>query len=263
MTAPKPMDPVRLDAALETAQAVLRETLHGSPPVETTMELATALLACKADRDYHARLLADVLAVIHGDGGQRMDSVGVEQAVADAQARWHERDTEAVRVQHAARVDRLLGQVERAESERDETRAEVRRLEAMLIARQDAELEAGPPSEMELRLLDATREVARLRARVRVEAEDVERAGVTPAKCDAYMQSQGWEKMDEGGWAPATWERDADLTKRPMKARDEILADIAFGWDNYVAECIDGIVAHGDRCGLDILDEMAALEVGS
>jgi hypothetical protein len=60
-----------------------------------------------------------------------------------------------------------------------EQRAEVERLSDMLIARQDAELAAGPPSEMDLRLLHATREVTQLRARV--EADDVEREAVACA----------------------------------------------------------------------------------
>lgn len=106
-------------------------------------------------------------------------------------------------------------------------------------------------------------EVTRLRARVRVEAEDVERAGVTPTRCDAYMRAHGWDKTDDGGWGPAAWERAADLTKRPIKANVEILADVAFGPENYVAECIQGLAELAERPCLDILDEMAAMPLES
>jgi hypothetical protein len=106
--------------------------------------------------------------------------------------------------------------------------------------------------ELEALLADFDRlvaEIARLRARVRVEAEDVDRAGVTHERCDAYLAANGWTKTDDGGWGPAVWERNDG----------RLLADIAFGWENYVAECIQDLAELAERPGLDILDEMAAV----
>ena len=37
-----------------------------------------------------SRLLSNLLAVIHGDGGHHEAEVGTEQAVADAIEKWHE-----------------------------------------------------------------------------------------------------------------------------------------------------------------------------
>jgi hypothetical protein len=115
----------------------------------------------------------------------------------------------------------------------------------LLIARQDAELEAGPPSEMELRLLHATREIARLRARVRVESEDVERAGVT------------WERFV--AWA------EAGHTEMHANVRGNVTEDAPItspGRACYIADEINWMVETCDpgMCGLDILDEMAAAE---
>jgi hypothetical protein len=118
-------------------------------------------------------------------------------------------------------------------ADRDHHAAEAAQLNAMIIARQDAELAAGPPSEMELRLLHATREVARLRARVRVEAEDVERAGVT------------WERA-------RAW-RDAHGVGSSLLCSDR----------ESIAWYIGTQAVALQRCGLDILDEMAAMEVPS
>lgn len=139
-------------------------------------------------------------------------------------------------------VESLRERAEAAETDLELAGAEIRRLRAHALA------EA---------------EIARLRSRVRVEAEDVERARVTPVKCDAYMRAHGWEKTDEGARSWVTWEREADLSKRPVKRYDKILADVCFGPEVYVAECIEGLVKNHHGVGLDILDEMAALEVQS
>jgi hypothetical protein len=189
-------------------------------------------------------------------------------------------------------------------ADRDYHAAEAAQLNAMVIARQDAELAAGPPSEMDLRLLHATREVARLRARVdeaeaamaeetrrasamqherdeyaadnelwrsealrlrarvRVEAEDVERAGVTRLHVDAWLRANGWTPTTETGWkgfsdgtttGTQTW-RPAPYDPRGVSVEDrERLVGTA---DN-----VRTMAYHFNRPGLDILDEMAAMEV--
>ncbi len=152
-------------------------------------------------------LLLNLLAVIHRDGGQHTDAVGIAQSVEDAEARYyalataeHEHLTEtaglvsnanAVREQHSARVDRLLGQVEAL-----------------------------------------TAEVKRLRARVRVETKDVERAAVS------------WDQLER--WVAVSGSSDIvqSLSGRSMTLRD----------------AINCIAARVSRPGLDILDEIAATE---
>lgn len=95
-------------------------------------------------------------------------------------------------------------------------------------------------------------EVARLRARVRVEAGDVERAGVTRAHVEAWLRANGWAPSPREGtvFGPngrgSMWraiERDArgvELYERGM-----------------LHESINAAAYHFQRPGLDILDEMA------
>lgn len=87
---PKPMDPERLGRVRSHVTAAMADApLSGDgaewstiPGVPTSM--VAALLA---DRDYHAQQLGDLLAVVHRDGGQHTDEVGLAQSVADAKAR--------------------------------------------------------------------------------------------------------------------------------------------------------------------------------
>ena len=75
----------------------------------------------------------------------------------------------------------------------------------------------------------AEAEVARLRSRVRVEAEDVERAGVTWAHIDAWLSMRG-EFASGGRWCS-------------------------------IAVYVRALADELSRPGLDILDEMARMEV--
>lgn len=150
------------------------------------------------------RLLLSLLAVIHRDGGQHTDAFGLAQSVADAKAKvlaLHEVDD--------GYLTEAAGLVSNAAAVREQHTARVDRL----LARTET-LEA---------------EVARLRARVRVEAEDVERAGVT------WLHAETW-KLQRG----RTWARGRHVT----------------------IEFVVNIMAESEgRPGLDILDEMAAMEV--
>jgi hypothetical protein len=79
---------------------------------------------------------------------------------------------------------------------------------------------------------EARAEVSRLRARVRVEAEDVERAGVTWADIDAWL-----------------------LRDYP----DIDLCCVHLTWGDDIAGFIRNIYPRGGRSDWDILDEMAAM----
>jgi hypothetical protein len=94
--------------------------------------------------------------------------------------------------------------------------------------------------------LAAQGEVARLRARVRVEAEDVERVGVTRAKVRAWLLVH-------------------DLLSEPHTVQGERWA--GYGYLHHsdrtkdIANAIANRARQLGRPGLDILDEMAAMEV--
>jgi hypothetical protein len=100
-----------------------------------------------------------------------------------------------------------------------------------------------------MRALDAEAEVARLRARVRVGAEDVERAGVTRKHVEAWLRAHGWTERK-----PDVWRRD-----EPASALFIIRGD----HPGQVADATHAAAWHHGRPGLDVLDEMAAMEVPS
>lgn len=104
------------------------------------------------------------------------------------------------------------------------------------------------------RAWEAEAEVARLRSRVRVEAEDVERAGVTWAHVVAWLAAKGWTtpKADRFGWLSSC--NSTNLDQHDL-ARDE-------GSEaERVAMAVDYLAADVfNRPGLDILGEMAAIE---
>jgi hypothetical protein len=111
--------------------------------------------------------------------------------------------------------------------------------------------------------LAAREEIARLRARVRVEAEDVERAGVTAEKVNAWLDAQ--TKVVEGvsihPWVRVkTIEHGIHAGAHWTHFMFDGVLDV---WNNAssVANAIDRIARFMRRPGLDILDEMAALEV--
>lgn len=91
------------------------------------------------------------------------------------------------------------------------------------------------------------REVVRLRARVRVEAEDVERAGVTRAQVEAWLRmSPRWESSTNGAWHWKPANGGVFTTLSDGKRSDELADDVHW------------LAKREQRSGLDILEEMAA-----
>lgn len=106
-------------------------------------------------------------------------------------------------------------------------------------------------------LLSAREEIARLRARVRVEAADVERAGVTRAHVEAWLRANGWQpssgimaKTSEGPFT--NWQIGAGRDQRWVSVFDSATR---------IAQVIGSVADVHGRVHLDILDEMAAIEV--
>ena len=127
--------------------------------------------------------------------------------------------------------------------------------DAELLAELDARAKAATPPTAHYfgaawDSLEAIRaEITRLRARVRVEASDVERVGLTLAHVDAWLQSRGWEPSPTGGysavarWTLPGWGRHL----LAVAATPSALADT-------VNRATDRVCRH--RPSLDILDEM-------
>jgi hypothetical protein len=96
----------------------------------------------------------------------------------------------------------------------------------------------------------AAAEVTRLRARVRIEAEDLTRLGVTRAHVEAWLRVHGWARSDNGSIAcRSVWRRDPSGF---VVVTDSISES---------AQIINALARVHRRPGLDILDEMAAMEV--
>jgi hypothetical protein len=104
---------------------------------------------------------------------------------------------------------------------------------------------------------DAARvEVARLRARVRVDASDIERTGVSRAHVEAWLRSHGWTEVD----TDYAWVAYAD----PACSSADVCAAVdVWRKTGYTAveRSIWNIGDHTGRPELDILDEMAAMVV--
>lgn len=99
---------------------------------------------------------------------------------------------------------------------------------------------------------DARAEVLRLRSRVRVEASDVELAGVTQARVEAWLSSGGsWARIDTPDSRTSAWAWRGDGST------------VIIGCDTpeYLADRIQWIAKYEHRSSLDILDEMARMEV--
>lgn len=93
-------------------------------------------------------------------------------------------------------------------------------------------------------------EVARLRARVRVEAQDVERAGVTREHVEAWLlANRRWESGPNGLWIWKPSNGGAFTTLTDDKRPDEL------------AYAVQWFASREHRPGLDILDEMAAMQL--
>jgi hypothetical protein len=129
-------------------------------------------------------------------------------------------------------VERLRSRAEKAELAEQRERA---------TARVDRLTEAW---RVETARLQA--EVSRLRARVRVEAEDVERAGVTRTHIEAWLVANEWTTESMAGWLTFV---------APSGEHVDVWMD---DWRQPLAKAIIALVRPARRCGLDILDEMAA-----
>lgn len=104
----------------------------------------------------------------------------------------------------------------------------------------------------------AEAEVARLRARVRVEAGDVERSGVKWARVTAWLRVHGWSVSR--GWGLAHNDGGKFQHWRLGKAWVCVHENESA---SCVVACIDALGRHYRRLQLDILDEMAAMEIQS
>jgi hypothetical protein len=113
--------------------------------------------------------------------------------------------------------------------------------------------------------LDALRaEVARLRARVRVEAEDVERAGAMWGRVVSWLLANGWEQQKGRGLAHHAG---GSFVHWKRKVQRWVAADVVCVYEHEhgesIANTVNSLARHHGRPGLDILDEMAAIEVPS
>jgi hypothetical protein len=102
------------------------------------------------------------------------------------------------------------------------------------------------PTEPDAEHANLLAEVIRLRARVRVEAEDVVRARVKRAHVEAWLAANGWETLThEDGWLS-------------FVAPDGPHVDVHLrDWSS--AQAVGALARLTRRAGLDILDEMAAM----
>jgi hypothetical protein len=94
-------------------------------------------------------------------------------------------------------------------------------------------------------------EVTSLRARVRVEAEDVERLGVTRAHVVAWLCEHGWAMAPTFGWSAV-----ARLTRPDAKRHILVTSDTSAA----IAVAVNSAAYWTPRRpSLDVLDEMAAM----
>lgn len=94
--------------------------------------LTRQIVGADRERDESRRLLGELLAVIHRDGGQYQAEHGEAKAVEAGMARVHE--LRSLISEHVAHKNDLLSAFGRAESERDEARESLKRSEADLLA---------------------------------------------------------------------------------------------------------------------------------
>lgn len=123
-----------------------------------------------------------------------------------------------------------------------ELRDEVARLRAPLV-----EPESLDGIDVAVYIRRQWAEIRRLRARVRVEAIDVEQAGVTRAHVEAWLQANGWSRTDCRTRSASAW-RNAALRRTVFLHDDPGLL-------------LAAIPARGKSDLWRVLDEMAAMPV--
>jgi hypothetical protein len=168
--------------------------------------------------------------------------VEVDGRKMDVIAQWVDAPVVTNWVSMAA--DMLRGRAE-AERERDEARADVADQREKADARVDRLADEWRTESIRLQA-----GVTRLRARVRVEAEDVERAGVTRAHIEAWLRAnRRWEAGQNGVWHWKPSNGGAFTTLSNGARSDELADDVHW------------LAQREQRPGLDLLDEMAAMRV--
>jgi hypothetical protein len=109
-------------------------------------------------------------------------------------------------------------------------------------------------------LADSRSEVCRLRARVRVEAADVEPAGVALGHVESWLRADGWRVSSEGRrehcGTPTRWSRSGLPSGGPSWVRlfDNERPDL-------LAATINAIASVTKRPSLDILEEMSRCSI--
>lgn len=227
MTEPKPMDPERL--------AALRELAASFPAGAAGGFLVDGLIGLLADRDYQA---ARADAAEQGEPSSfRLDTLR-RLAKLPPDAAW----------------STCMITLKRVERHRDAARAALAESEADLSYA--IEQSAASTRERD----EARAELARLRARVQVDRDDVTRSGVTRAHVISFLRENGWiQSPSEGSWGH---EWGASELWRPALYDGRGVSVYAKDDQDPVADAIRTIAYHFGKCGLDILDEMAAMPLG-
>lgn len=96
---------------------------------------------------------------------------------------------------------------------------------------------------------EARAEVARLRARVRVDAEDVARSGVTWRHVEAWLRGAGWTKR-------------ATASGSVFRPENDTWTKVLIGGIGGPARAANIIADYVKRPSLDIIDEMASMPTG-
>lgn len=254
---PKPINPERI--------AWLRDSSTGSGEYDG---FVAELLA---DRDYHAQraehfstvaaVMADMaknlqqVAVAAGwpedmpveEPGELVECVAELRELAELGRQW--RDDSSLAKWFPLTAERL----QQAENETRAQRATLEATDAQFCRTLDA-LSArnyGDDETLPSEARSIIDEVARLRARVRVEAEDIERVGLTGAQTEAWLLANGWRRtgrLYSDGTSHWAW---GDGGTDVLACDDATVME----WT------LRTVVRVHARPGLDILDEMAAMPV--
>lgn len=244
MTDPKPMDPKRLAILHAENELLVDELLADRDYQETALGLALAR-AELAENEWSelARGLVNLEAEMLGMDTE-YEAMGKAGRVARAAASLM---VTAVRllpnVQNGIALDVLV----------DARQLEVIAQWTDAPARTNWVAFAGDvlrsKAEAERERDEARAEVTRLRSRVRIEAEDVERAGVTRTHVESWLLANlRWEPLGNRRWSwkPANGGAFTSLSDGNHRGM--------------LADDVHWIAQREQRPGLDILDEMAAMQ---